>query len=65
MKKQNKNIITGLSRYKLAAMETERLCRKYGKEYLDCGDLKAILGIGRDNARALMRSDGFPHCSHR
>lgn len=44
----------------LVAMETQRLTDKYGKEYLDCKDLMKILGVGRDNARQLMRSAGFP-----
>ncbi len=43
--------------------EIRRLSQKYNKEYLDCHDLMQILGIGRDNARALMRSVGFPTLS--
>jgi hypothetical protein len=44
----------------LIALETRRLTEKYGKEYLDCRDLMRVLGVGRDNARQLMRSEGFP-----
>lgn len=40
--------------------EIERLSCKYNKEYFDCNDLMRILGVGRDNVRALMRSEGFP-----
>ena len=44
----------------LIEQEVARLSDKYGKEYLDCNDLIKIIGIGRDNARELMRSNGFP-----
>jgi hypothetical protein len=47
----------------LIRMEVERLTVKYGKESFDCTDLMDMLGIGRDNARALMRSEGFPAIS--
>mgnify|MGYP006436872071 FL=1 len=43
--------------------EVERLSRKYNKEFLDCKDLMDILGVGRDNVRKLMRSEGFPTLS--
>ncbi|MBT3320622.1 MAG: hypothetical protein HN389_12755 [Clostridia bacterium] len=43
--------------------EVERLSRKYNKEFLDCKDLMDILGVGRDNVRKLMRSEGFPTIS--
>ena len=49
-----------LDKTQLIAIETQRLTRKYGKEYLDCKDLMKILGVGRDNARQLLRSEGFP-----
>ena len=48
---------------KIICAEITRLSQKYNKEYLDCNDLMGILGIGRDNARALMRSEGFPTLS--
>jgi hypothetical protein len=54
------NIELQISKHRLAAMEAERLSRKFNKEYFDCKDLMAIIGIGRDNVRALMRSEGFP-----
>jgi hypothetical protein len=44
----------------LIMSEVQRLSAKYKKEYLDCNDLMQILGVGRDNIRALMRSEGFP-----
>ncbi len=44
----------------LIQSEIARLTAKYGKEYLDCKDLMVIMGIGRDNARALLRSEHFP-----
>ena len=43
--------------------EVERLSKKYNKEFLDCKDLIDILGVGRDNVRKLMRSEGFPTLS--
>ncbi len=43
--------------------EVERLSNKYNKEFLDCKDLMDILGVGRDNVRKLMRSEGFPTLS--
>jgi len=45
---------------RIIAYEAERLAKKYNKEFLDCTDLIEILGVGRDNARELMRSEGFP-----
>ena len=47
----------------LAATEASRLSTKYCKEFFDCKDLMVIMGIGRDNARALMRSEDFPTIS--
>ena len=44
----------------IIADETERLCAKYGKSFLDCDELIHITGLGRDNVRALMKSQGFP-----
>ena len=44
----------------LISAEVQRLSAKYMKEFLDCNDLMRILGVGRDNVRALMRSEGFP-----
>jgi len=43
-----------------AAMEAKRIAEKYGKDYLDCDDLVAILGIGKNNVRDLMRNADFP-----
>ena len=43
-----------------AAMEAKRLSEKYGKDFLDCDDLVAILGVGKNNARQLLNSDSFP-----
>ena len=43
--------------------EVERLSKKYNKEFFDCQDLVTILGVGRDNVRALMRSENFPTLS--
>ncbi|MHB1316157.1 MAG: hypothetical protein ACYCX2_11900 [Christensenellales bacterium] len=44
----------------LISKQIERLTIKYNKEFFDCKDLAVILGIGRDNARTLMRSKDFP-----
>ena len=43
-----------------AALEAKRLSEKYGKDFLDCEDLVAIMGIGKNNARQLLNSDSFP-----
>jgi hypothetical protein len=51
---------TVLDKTQVISMETRRLTEKYGKEYLDCKDLMQVLGVGRDNARQLIRSQGFP-----
>jgi len=42
------------------AMETRRLSEKYKKDFFDCEDLMAIMGIGKNNVRELMRSASFP-----
>lgn len=44
----------------LIALETKRLADKYGKSFLDCENLIEITGLGRDNVRALMKSNAFP-----
>jgi len=43
-----------------AALEAKRLSDKYGKDFFDCEDLVAIMGVGRNNIRQLFNSDGFP-----
>lgn len=43
-----------------AAMEAARLTEKYGKDFFDCDDLVKIMGVGKNNVRALMASDAFP-----
>lgn len=52
--------IPTVNRYLAAALEAERLANKYGKDCFDSEDLKTILGVGRNNARELMRSKSFP-----
>lgn len=49
-----------MNKAQLIEYEVERLIGKYKKEYFDFKDLTAILGVGRDNVRALMASEGFP-----
>jgi hypothetical protein len=44
----------------LILLETKRLAEQYGKSFLDCDDLVAITGLGRDNVRTLMQSKAFP-----
>ena len=44
----------------LVLSEVQRLTEKFNKEFLDCNNLMQILGVGRDNVRVLMRSEGFP-----
>lgn len=44
----------------LIANETQRLSDKFGKAFLDCEDIAKITGLGRDNSRALMKSNQFP-----
>ena len=43
-----------------AALEARRLSEKYGKDYLNCDDIVAIMGIGKNNARQLLNSANFP-----
>ena len=43
-----------------AAIEARRLADKYDKDFFDCDDLVAIMGVGRNNIRALLNSDSFP-----
>lgn len=43
-----------------AALEAHRLSVKYNKDYFDCADLVAIMGVGTNNIRQLMNSDSFP-----
>lgn len=43
-----------------AAIEAKRLAEKYGKDFLDCDDLVAIMGVGKNNIRQLLNSDSFP-----
>lgn len=49
-----------VNKYIAAAFEAERLANKYGKDCFDSEDLQTILGVGRNNARELMRSKHFP-----
>ena len=44
----------------LIKAEVDRLTTKYNKDFLDCGDIIKITGLGRDNVRNLMRSKNFP-----
>ena len=44
----------------LIKAEVDRLTTKYNKDFLDCEDLIKITGLGRDNARNLLRSKSFP-----
>ena len=43
-----------------AALEARRLADKYGKDFLDCDALVEIMGVGKNNIRQLMCSEGFP-----
>jgi hypothetical protein len=43
-----------------AAFEAKRLAEKYGKDFFDCEDLVEIMGVGRNNVRAIFNSDDFP-----
>ena len=51
---------TEYDRTHIIETEVVRLTKKYNKEFLDCNDLMGIIGVGRDNVRMLMRSEGFP-----
>lgn len=51
---------TTLNRERLIADETARLSWRFGKSFLDCDDLIVLMGLGRDNVRALMHSMAFP-----
>ena len=43
-----------------AALEARRISEKYGKDYLECDDIMKITGLGKDNVRAIMKSNAFP-----
>ena len=40
--------------------EVARLTDLYKKDFLDCDEIIALTGLGRDNVLALMNSDKFP-----
>lgn len=44
----------------LILSEVKRLSEKYGKTFLGVEDLMGLMGLGRDNVRALMNSKAFP-----
>lgn len=44
----------------IIASETKRISAEYGKSFLDCDDIVALTGLGRDNVRTLMKSKSFP-----
>lgn len=44
----------------IIANETQRICTQVGKAFLDCDDLAKLTGLGKDNTRALMKSNQFP-----
>ncbi len=44
----------------LIEKEVERISNKYGKDFLNCGDLVKITGLGRDSVRNLLRNHKFP-----
>ena len=43
-----------------AALEAERLAKKYQKDFLNCDDLVKIMKVGKNNIRSLMNSGSFP-----
>ena len=51
---------TKLNIESLIQNEVERISTKYGKDFLDCEDLRKITGLGRDNVRNLFKSKNFP-----
>lgn len=44
----------------LISSEAKRLSDRYGKDYLDCGDIMKITGLGKDNVRTIMNRKDFP-----
>ena len=44
----------------IIASEAKRISAEYGKSFLDCDDIVALTGLGRDNVRTLMKSKSFP-----
>ena len=44
----------------IIAAEAKRISAEYGKSFLDCDDIVALTGLGRDNVRTLMKSRSFP-----
>lgn len=44
----------------IIALEAKRIAERYNKDFLDCEDLKKIIGVGKNNIRDLMKSEDFP-----
>lgn len=52
--------LTDIKIEQLIIAEVQRISEMLGKTFLDCEDIAALSGLGRDNARILMKSKSFP-----
>lgn len=52
--------MTDIKIEQLIIAEVQRISEMLGKTFLDCEDIAALSGLGRDNARILMKSKSFP-----
>jgi len=48
-----------LNKETFITQEVNRLTEKYGKSYLTYKEIMEIMGIGRDSAKAMLRSNQF------
>ena len=55
-----KSNLTEIKIEQLINAEVKRISEALGKSFLDCDDIAALSGLGRDNARILMKSKAFP-----
>lgn len=55
-----KSDLTEIKIEQLISAEVKRISEALGKSFLDCDDIAVLSGLGRDNARILMKSKAFP-----
>lgn len=55
-----KSVLAEIKIEQLISAEVKRISEALGKSFLDCDDIAALSGLGRDNARILMKSKAFP-----
>ena len=55
-----KSVLAEIKIEQLISAEVKRISEALGKSFLDCDDIAELSGLGRDNARILMKSKAFP-----